>query len=108
MNFQDYQNVQRVFRTIAAEWGCPVWMVIEIIQQTIDQSWEKAICNQDVKALWKKYFPNGKPSPEQYVLRLGHAYESGEYIPYLLDISLAPRKKHILSNRKCFFFYPTK
>lgn len=85
MDRHDSRNVQRVFRTMAAEWRCPVWMVERIIQQTIDHSWEKAMLDPEAKALWEKYFPNGKPTPDQYILRLGHAHEEGEYMPYLLE-----------------------
>lgn len=36
------------------------------------------------KELWVRYFPNGKPTPDQYILLLGHAHERGEEIPFLL------------------------
>lgn len=84
MNIHDFLNVRRVFRRMAAEWGCPVWMVKQTIRQLIDQSWEKAMPDPEEKALWDKYFPNGKPTPDQYILRLGHAHENGETVPYLL------------------------
>lgn len=38
----------------------------------------------DEKALWDKYFPSGKPTPDRYILMLGHAHERGEEIPVLL------------------------
>ena len=85
MDLHDSRNVQRVLRTIAAQWRVPVWKVTHIIQQTIDQSWEKAILDSEAKALWDKYFPNGKPTPEEYILRLGHAHEIGENVPYLFN-----------------------
>ena len=60
-------------------------MVKQIIQWTIDQSWEKAVSDPEAKLLWDKYFPSGKPTPNQYILRLGHAYESGEDVPFFLN-----------------------
>ena len=84
MDLHDYLNVQRVLRTMAAEWNCPVKVVKLIIQKAIDESWEKAMSDPEAKVLWAKYFPNGKPSLQQYILRLGRAHETGENIPFLL------------------------
>ena len=83
MDLHDNRNVRRVFRTMAAQWGCPVWMVERIIQQAIDRNWEKAMADPEVSALWGEYLPNGKPTPTEYILRLGHAHERGEDVPYL-------------------------
>lgn len=85
MGLHDSSNVQRVFRAMAREWGCPVWMVKRTIEQSIDRSWEKAMSDPEAKALWDQYFPNGKPTAEQYILRLGRAHETGEQIPFLLS-----------------------
>lgn len=82
MNLHDFINVRRVFRAMAVEWGCPVRTVKQIIQRSIDQSWEKAMSDPEALALWTKYLPSGKPTPEQYILRLGHAHESGEDVPF--------------------------
>lgn len=84
MHLHDFLNVRRVLRMMAAEWGSPVWMVKRTIRQIIDQSWEKSMFDPEAKALWDKYFPNGKPTPDQYILRLGYAYENGEDMPHLL------------------------
>lgn len=85
MNIHDSLNVQRVFRVMAVQWGCSVQEVKETIRKTIDRSWEKAMSDPNTKALWSKYFPKGKPTPDEYILRLGKAHETGENIPYLLD-----------------------
>ena len=85
MDLHDRQNIKRVLRNIAAQWCCPVWVVKLTIQQKIDMSWEKAISDPYAKALWDRYFPNGKPSTEEYILQLGHAHEQGESIPFLLS-----------------------
>lgn len=84
MDLHDYMNIRSILRMMAMEWGCPVWMVKRVIRQTIDRCWEKAMLDPQEKALWDKYFPSGKPTPDQYILRLGHAYETGEAVPYLL------------------------
>ena len=84
MNLHDYLNVRRVFRTMANEWGCPVWMVRKIMQQSIDRSWAQAAADPEWKGLWNRFFPAGKPTPSQYILWLGHAYERGEDVPCLL------------------------
>lgn len=84
MNLDNFLNVRRVFRTMAAEWKCPVWEVKRTIRRTINQSYKMAMLNPMEKALWDKYFPSGKPSPNQYILRLGLAYETGEDFPFLL------------------------
>lgn len=85
MDLHDYLNVRRVFRVMAIQWRCPVWMVKRTIRKIIDLSWEKAMSDPKAKALWDKYFPNGKPTPDQYILRLGHAHEKGEEVPFLLE-----------------------
>ena len=85
MDLHDFFNVQRVFQALAEEWGCPVWMVRQIIQQIIDRSWEKVMSDSETKALWDKYFPSGKPTPGQYILRLGQAHENGEDVPFLFS-----------------------
>lgn len=84
MNLHDYMNVRRVFRMMAAEWKCPVWIVKRTIRIMINHSWEKAMSNPEEKALWDKYFPNGRPTPDEYILWLGHAHETGKEVPYLL------------------------
>ena len=84
MDFYDSLNVQRVFHAMAAEWGCPVSIVKQTVQESIDQSWEKAMLDPEAMALWSKYFPEGKPTAEEYMLRLGRAYETGEEMPFLL------------------------
>ena len=84
MNLHDYLNVRRVLRSMAKDWNCPVRAVKRTIQRCIDESWEVALSDPVKKALWDKYFPKGKPSPDQYILRLGHAHEIGEDVPFLL------------------------
>ena len=83
MNLHDYLNVRRVFRTMASAWNCPVWVVKLTIREMLEQSWETAMSNPEERAVWMKYFPKGKPSPEQYILMLGHAHEKGEEVPFL-------------------------
>ena len=84
MDLHDFLNVQRMFQMMAEQWDCPVWVVKRTLRRIIHENWEKAMFIPEEKALWEKYFPDGKPTPEQYVLRLGHAHEKGEYVPYLL------------------------
>ena len=83
MDLHDYLNVRRVFRMLAAEWNCPTWAVKAIIREFIDRGWEDGMSDPEKKRRWEQYFPQGKPTPKQYILRLGHAKESGEEIPYL-------------------------
>ena len=85
MDLHDYLNIRRVLRIMAKQWHCPVWMVKKIIQRNIDLSFEKAMSDPNSIALWNRYFPNGKPTPEQYILLLGHAHETGAEIPFLLE-----------------------
>lgn len=84
MNLRDYLNVRRVFRTMASEWNCPVWVVRLTIRKMINRCWEKAMSDPEEKALWDNYFPKGKPTAGQYILMLGHAHERGEEVPFLL------------------------
>lgn len=84
MDLHDFLNVRRILKLLAAEWGGPVWAVKLRIRQAIDQSWAKAQSDPEWKAELDKYFPSGKPTPEQYILRLGHAHEAGEEVPPLL------------------------
>ena len=83
MDSQDRRNVQRIIRVLAKDWKCPTWNVIRIIQQEIDRNWEKSMQDQEKKALWDQYFPDGKPTSELYILWLGRAHERGETMPYL-------------------------
>lgn len=85
MDSHDSRNVRRVLRRLSAEWCCPIWAVERMIQQNIDRSWEKAMSDPEAKALRDKYFPDGKPTPEQYILWLGHAHENRKVVPRLLD-----------------------
>ena len=86
MKIYDFLNVQRVLRTIARQWDCPVWQAKRRIRCAIDQSWEMADSNPDEKGVLDFYFPQGKPTPEQYILRLGQAHEHGEPVPHLLKM----------------------
>lgn len=86
MDLHDYLNVRRVFRTMAAEWGCPVWAVKMTLKRTISDAWVRSRNDPEAAALWEQYFPGGKqPTPTEYILRLGHAHERGEQVPYLLE-----------------------
>lgn len=84
MNLHEYRNVRRVLRTMAVQWNCPVWMVKRVIRRSINKTWKQAMSNPEETALLIQYFPKGKPSPNQYILRLGQAYETGEDVPFLL------------------------
>lgn len=84
MNLRDYLNLQSTLGIIAAEWGCPVVVVKAVIQRTINESWEKAMLDPEAMARWEAYFPSGKPTAEQYILQVGHAYENKEDLPELL------------------------
>ena len=84
MDQNDSRNVRRVLRHLSSEWRCPVWAVERTLQENIDRCWEKAMLKPEDKALWDKYFPDGKPTAQQYVLWLGRAHENREHVPYLL------------------------
>lgn len=84
MDWHDWLNVQRVLRMLAGEWNCPVWMARGMIRWSINRCWAKAVSDPEAKALWERYFPKGRPTPEQYILRLGQAQETGEEMPWLL------------------------
>ena len=84
MTLQEYMNVRRIFRHMAAQWGCPVFVVKTTIRKTIDDAWERAYHDPEKKELWDRYFPWGKPTPGQYILLMGRTKENGETIPYLL------------------------
>lgn len=85
MDSRERRNVNRVFRVLAREWHCPEWMVYTTIQRAIDESWEYAMSDPKAKALWDQYFPNGKPTADQYILFQGRYFENGEDMPDLLS-----------------------
>lgn len=85
MDLHDYLNVRRVLKLLSREWRCPIWTVKLIIQNNLDKTWTNAQGDPELTARLDKYFPNGKPTPEGYILRLGHAHETGEEIPYFLQ-----------------------
>ena len=87
MDLHDSFNVQRVFQALAEEWGCPVWMVRQIIQQIIDRSWENAMSDSETKALWDKYFPSGNQR------RVNISYDWG---------------KHTKTGKMCLFYLANK
>ena len=84
MDLHDYLNVRRVFRMLSQEWGVPVFMVKATIQRCLDETWANAQADPEALARLNQYFPDGKPTPDGYILRLGHAHETGEEVPYLL------------------------
>lgn len=86
MKIREFLNVRRVLRTIAAQWECPVNEAKGRIRLAIDRSWEMAQSDPEEKAVLDFYFPQGKPTPEQYILRLGRAHEQGEEVPGLLKM----------------------
>ena len=83
MDLHDYLNVRRVFRMLAAEWNCPVWAVKVIIREFIDRNWDDAMSDPEKRKRLEQCFPQGKPTPKQYIIHLGYAKERGEEIPYL-------------------------
>ena len=86
MDYRESRKIQRVLRVLARQWNCPVWMVTRTVQEKIDRSWNCAQLDPQEKALWDQYFPNGKPTAEEYILWLGRAQENGEEMPYLLKV----------------------
>ena len=85
MNLWDFLNVRRVLRRLASQWDCPVFAVKLLLRGHIKKSYEIAMSDPSKKALWDQYFPAGMTSPNQFILRLGHAHENGEYVPFLLQ-----------------------
>lgn len=85
MNLHDYLNVRKVFRIMAAEWDCPVWVAKCVVQYSIDQKWKTAVYDSQLNAHLHKYFPDGKPTVDQYILRLHRARKNGEDVPFLLS-----------------------
>ena len=85
MDLYDVANMRRVLRTMSKEWRVPVWKVEQIIQESIDRTWERAKLNPERQQLLDQYFPNGKPTPFAYILRMGQAHERHEYIPPLME-----------------------
>lgn len=83
MDLHDYRNVRRVLSTVAKDWGCSVRTAKYVLGCCIEKNWEKSRSDLERKALWDQYFPDGKPTPEQYILWMGYAHERGETIPYL-------------------------
>ena len=84
MNPQERKKVNGVLRVMSKQWGIPVWKTEQIIQEKIDKTWKIAMLEPDRKVLLDKYFPDGKPTPQEYILRLGHAHETEEDVPFLL------------------------
>ncbi len=85
MDLHDYSNVKRVLRNLSKKWRVPIWKAEQIVQDVIDKTWEKSIYDPKQKTLLDTYFPAGKPTPQQYILRLGQAHERNEYIPLFLE-----------------------
>lgn len=88
MTAHETRNVRRTLRLLSSRWGYPVWLVERTIQQSIDECWQTAQNDPGEKALWDKYFPNGKPTAQEYILLLGNAHENGQHVPRLLKDKL--------------------
>lgn len=84
MDIHNYWNVQRVFQMLGRQWGCPIWKVKRMIQEAIDYNWKIMQFDPTAKELWEKYFPDGKPTVEEYIACLGTLHEKGEEMPYFL------------------------
>lgn len=82
MDAHDHDNVQVILWLMAQQYGCTVRDFTVTFQQMIDRNWENARSDPEEKAHWDKYFPDGKPTTEQYILCLGHAHERNEELPY--------------------------
>lgn len=82
MDLHDFLNVRRVLGILAMQYGCTVREFKERTQKMIDRNWENAQSVPEEKALWDKYFPEGKPTTEQFILCLGQAHEKGEEMPF--------------------------
>lgn len=86
MDLHDRANVRRVIRQMSRDQRLPEWAVIRTIENAIAAAWDRSRSDPEAAALWEKYFPGGeKPTPEEYICRLGHAHERGEYVPELLS-----------------------
>ena len=84
MGYYDDSKIQNMYQIITEKTGQPEWLVGIILCYGIERSWEIAEQDLELKILWEKYFPKGKPTPEEYLLWLAQAQESGEDIPFLL------------------------
>ena len=79
-------NVMRVLRRLGREWGMYPEQVYRHIQQLIDESWTNSMAqgNEKKHELWLRYFPNGKPTVEEYFIWYAGEQEAGRQPPYLL------------------------
>ena len=80
-------NVMRMLRLLGREWRMPPELAHRRIKEIIDQSWELA--QQPGKEtnweLWQRYFPGGKPTPEEYFIWYAAETEKGHKPPYLFN-----------------------
>ena len=67
MTFKDYLRVQAVLRATAAREGISVAEVKRNIQEAIDAAWADPAGREAQQEL----FPEGKPTPEEMIVRLG-------------------------------------
>lgn len=80
-------NVMRVLRLLARTWQMPTELAYRRIQQAIDESWELAQepGKETIRELWQRYFPGGKPTPEEYFIWYAAEQEAGRKPPYLFN-----------------------
>ena len=82
MDLHDFLNLRRVRGLLAMQCGCTVREFKENTQKMIDRNWENAQSVPEERVHWDKYFPDGKPTTEQFILCLGHIHEKGEEMPW--------------------------
>ena len=63
MSFIDTMKSKSALRSIAEKEGKSLAEIEAAIQESIDAAWE----NPECRALQNLYFPNGKPTPEEFI-----------------------------------------
>lgn len=63
MSFIDNLKSKNALKSIAAREGKTLAQIEAAIQDSIDIAWEKP----EFHAIQTQYFPNGKPSPEEFI-----------------------------------------
>ena len=72
-------------RLAAAQFGKTEAEFRSVMRKSLDDTWEKSRSDPELKIIWDFYFPNGKPSVEEFFVHLatvsGYGEENSENDP---------------------------
>lgn len=83
MTLNEWIRVQNMISWLAKREGCSPAEIRSEIQKSIDAAWDNSRDDTEVKARWAQLFPAGKPTLEQFVVRIAdHLSQEDQCSPH--------------------------